>query len=207
MPGKRASACRASCIRDNVLAVSGLLSSKIGGPSVKPHQPLGYWALIQGFPEREWKKDSGENQYRRGLYTYWQRSFLHPSFLAFDAPPREECTVERPRSNTPQQALVLLNDPTYVEAARVFAQRIIHKGGARRQVAASNTPSARLCSAGPSRRTDDSGGPRPAALAAVSGRSESSSSVARHRRQPSPRDGSGRAGSMDKCSTCDHQFT
>src|SRR5438477_12147851 len=73
--------------------------------------------------------DKGEDQYRRGLYTYWCRTFLHPSLLAFDAPTREECTVERPRSNTPQQALVLLNDPTYVEAARVFAERILKQGG------------------------------------------------------------------------------
>jgi hypothetical protein len=68
--------------------------------------------------------DKGESQYRRGLYTWWQRTFLQPSLLAFDASNREECTVERPRSNTPQQALVLLNDPTYVEASRVFAERI-----------------------------------------------------------------------------------
>jgi hypothetical protein len=73
--------------------------------------------------------DKNENQYRRGLYTYWQRTFLHPSLLAFDASTREECTVERPRSNTPQQALVLLNDPTYVEAARAFAERILKDGG------------------------------------------------------------------------------
>src|SRR5438477_1423114 len=73
--------------------------------------------------------DKGEDQYRRGLYTYWCRTFLHPSLLAFDAPTREECTVERPRSNTPQQALVLLNDPTYVEAARALAERILRQGG------------------------------------------------------------------------------
>jgi hypothetical protein len=77
------------------------------------------------FPTREYPNDSGESQYRRGLYTWWQRSFLHPSLLAFDAPSREECAAERNRSNIPQQALVLLNDPSYVEAARVFAARII----------------------------------------------------------------------------------
>ena len=118
----------AEMIRDNALAISGLLSSKIGGPSVKPYQPAGYWSFLN-FPTRDWQKDTGDNQYRRGLYTYWQRTFLHPSLLAFDASSREECSVERPRSNTPQQALVLLNDPTYVEAARVFAQNIIKKGG------------------------------------------------------------------------------
>lgn len=114
----------AELVRDNALAVSGLLAHKIGGPSVKPYQPAGYWAYLN-FPTREWHKDAGENLHRRGLYTYWQRTFLHPSLLAFDASTREECTVERPRSNTPQQALVLLNDPTYVEAARAFAEKII----------------------------------------------------------------------------------
>ncbi|MBI3409903.1 MAG: DUF1553 domain-containing protein [Planctomycetes bacterium] len=117
----------AELVRDNALAVSGLLSRKIGGPSVKPYQPAGYWAYLN-FPTREWQKDAGENLYRRGLYTYWQRTFPHPSLLAFDASTREECTVDRPRSNTPQQALVLLNDPTYVEAARGFAEKIIHSG-------------------------------------------------------------------------------
>src|SRR5207237_6939686 len=74
--------------------------------------------------------DHGESLYRRGLYTWWQRSFLHPGLMTFDAPSREECTAERARSNTPQQALVLLNDPTYVEAARVFAEHIVREGGA-----------------------------------------------------------------------------
>jgi hypothetical protein len=115
-------------VRDNALAVSGLLSRKIGGPSVKPYQPAGYWSFLN-FPKREWQADQGESLYRRGLYTYWCRTFLHPSLLAFDAPTREECTVDRPRSSTPLQALVLLNDPIYVEAARVFAQRIIKEGG------------------------------------------------------------------------------
>jgi hypothetical protein len=114
----------AEIVRDNSLAVSGLLFPKIGGPSVKPYQPAGYWMHLN-FPKRKWVADTGENQYRRGLYTYWQRTFLHPSLLAFDAPSREECTAKRPRSNNPLQALVLLNDPTYVEAARVFAERIV----------------------------------------------------------------------------------
>jgi hypothetical protein len=119
----------AEMVRDNALAVSGLLVDKIGGPSVKPYQPAGYWQYLN-FPKREWENDKGENQYRRGLYTYWQRTFLHPSLAAFDATSREECTVDRPRSNTPQQALVLLNDPTYVEAARALAGRILQIGGA-----------------------------------------------------------------------------
>jgi hypothetical protein len=118
----------AEMVRDNVLALSGLLSEHVGGPSVKPYQPSGYWAALN-FPPREWQNDSGTALYRRGLYTHWQRSFPHPSMVAFDAPSREECIVERPRSNIPQQALVLLNDPTYVEAARVFAERIVKEGG------------------------------------------------------------------------------
>src|SRR5581483_2165483 len=84
----------AEVVRDNALAVSGLLVHRAGGPSVKPYQPAGYWSFLN-FPTREWKNDAGEDQYRRGLYTYWQRTFLHPSLLAFDAPTREECTVER----------------------------------------------------------------------------------------------------------------
>jgi hypothetical protein len=115
----------AEFVRDNALAVSGLLVPKVGGRSVKPYQPAGYWRYLN-FPTREWMNDKGESQYRRGLYTWWQRTFLQPSLLAFDASTREECTVERPRSNTPQQALVLLNDPTYVEASRVFAEKIVH---------------------------------------------------------------------------------
>jgi hypothetical protein len=118
----------AEFVRDNALAISGLLVKKIGGPSVKPYQPPGYWQYLN-FPKREWQNDMGESQYRRGLYTYWQRTFLHPSLAAFDAPSREECTVQRPVSNTPQQALVLLNDPTYVEAARALAGRILTEGG------------------------------------------------------------------------------
>jgi hypothetical protein len=118
----------AEFVRDNALAISGLLVPKVGGPSVKPYQPAGYWKYMN-FPTREWTSDKGENQYRRGLYTHWQRTFLQPSLLAFDASNREECTVERPRSNTPQQALVLLNDPTYVEASRVFAEKIIASSG------------------------------------------------------------------------------
>lgn len=119
----------AEMVRDNALSISGLLMRKIGGPSVKPYQPAGYWQHLN-FPRRDWVADKDEDQYRRGLYTYWQRTFLHPSLLAFDAPSREECTCERPRSNTPQQALVLLNDPTYVESARVFAEKILRSGGA-----------------------------------------------------------------------------
>jgi hypothetical protein len=118
----------AEMVRDNALAISGLLVEKVGGPSARPYQPAGYWSHLN-FPKREYQPDQGEGLYRRGLYTYWCRTFLHPSLLAFDAPTREECQVQRPRSNTPLQALVLLNDPTYVEAARAFAERILREGG------------------------------------------------------------------------------
>jgi hypothetical protein len=116
----------AELVRDYALAISGLLSPKIGGPSVKPYQPDGYWENLN-FPVRQYVADTGDAEYRRGLYVWWQRSFLHPSMLAFDAPSREECTAERSRSNIPQQALVLLNDPTYVEAARAFAARSMNE--------------------------------------------------------------------------------
>ncbi|MEI6239932.1 MAG: PSD1 and planctomycete cytochrome C domain-containing protein [Planctomycetia bacterium] len=114
----------AELVRDAALATSSLLVRTIGGPSVKPYQPDGYWENLN-FPPRTYPADVGEKQYRRGLYTWWQRSFLHPSMLAFDAPSREECCAERTRSNIPQQALALLNDPTYVEASRAFAARIM----------------------------------------------------------------------------------
>ncbi len=119
----------AEVVRDNALSVSGLLSPEVGGPSVKPYQPAGYWAYLN-FPAREWQNDAGDRLYRRGLYTHWQRQYLHPSLLAFDAPSREECTADRVRSNTPLQALVLLNDPTYVEAARALAERAVAAGTA-----------------------------------------------------------------------------
>jgi hypothetical protein len=118
----------AELVRDVALSVSGLLADEIGGPSVKPYQPPGYWSFLN-FPTREWQNDQGDKLYRRGLYTHWQRQYLYPSMLAFDAPSREECTAERVRSNTPLQSLVLLNDPAYVEAARAFAARILREGG------------------------------------------------------------------------------
>jgi hypothetical protein len=118
----------AELVRDNALAVSGLLVRTLGGPSVKPYQPGGYWSFLN-FPKREWQNDSGDSLYRRGLYTHWQRQYLHPALLAFDAPSREECTADRVRSNTPIQSLTLLNAPEFVEASRVFAERVIKDGG------------------------------------------------------------------------------
>ncbi len=118
----------AELVRDNALSIAGLLTFEIGGPSVKPYQPDNYWENLN-FPSRSYDADSGTKQYRRGLYTWWQRSFVHPSMLAFDAPTREECTADRTQSNIPQQALVLLNDPTYVESARALANRMVLEGG------------------------------------------------------------------------------
>ncbi|MDF2376763.1 MAG: PSD1 and planctomycete cytochrome C domain-containing protein [Verrucomicrobiales bacterium] len=114
----------AELMRDNALAVSGLLVDEIGGASVKPYQPAGYFRHLN-FPTRTYQQHDDKRQWRRGLYVHWQRMFLHPMMKAMDAPSREECTAERPRSNTPNAALVLLNDPTFVEAARVFAQEVI----------------------------------------------------------------------------------
>jgi len=118
----------AEFIRDVALMAAGVLSPRVGGPSARPYQPKGYLAALN-FPRREWAPDAGEDLYRRGFYTFWQRSFLHPSLLAFDAPTREAGTCTRAVSNTPLQALVLTNDPIFVEAARLFAARILTEGG------------------------------------------------------------------------------
>ncbi|MFT7619775.1 MAG: mono/diheme cytochrome c family protein [Planctomycetota bacterium] len=118
----------AEMIRDNALAVSGLLVEKIGGESVKPFQPSGLWqAVAKG--GRGYRRDKNEGQYRRGLYVYWKRGVPYPSMLTFDAAKREMCTVSRPTTTTPLQALVLLNDPVYVEAAKMLGQRMLKKGG------------------------------------------------------------------------------
>ena len=112
-----------------MLAIAGLLNlDDIGGPSVKPYQPAGYYEALQ-FPSRDYVSETGERQWRRGVYTHWQRTFLHPMMANFDAPARDECAAARTDSNTPQQALTLLNDPAFVEAARVFAARILKESG------------------------------------------------------------------------------
>ncbi len=97
---------------------------QIGGPSAFPYQPAGYYANIQ-FPDRDYIADKDERQYRRGIYAHWQRTFLQPMLANFDAPAREESVCTRNISNSPQQALTLLNDPTFVESARVFAQDVL----------------------------------------------------------------------------------
>lgn len=118
----------AESIRDTALSISGLLVRTIGGDSVRPYQPPGYYKHLN-FPARTYHSDTDEGQWRRGIYMHWQRQYLHPMLKAFDAPSREECTAQRPRSNTAPAALVMLNDPTFTEAARGFAARIIDEGG------------------------------------------------------------------------------
>jgi hypothetical protein len=119
----------AEMVRDQALALSGLLSAKTHGPSVYPPQPPGLWqAAFNG--ERTWTTSTGEDKYRRGLYTFWRRTVPYPSMATFDAPSRELCTVRRIRTNTPLQAFVTLNDPVYVEAAQALARRIVREGGA-----------------------------------------------------------------------------
>ncbi|MEO8494021.1 MAG: PSD1 and planctomycete cytochrome C domain-containing protein [Planctomycetota bacterium] len=121
----------AEMIRDNALAVSGLLVEKVGGPSVYPYQPAGLWLEINNRPgySKEYPMGSGDDLYRRSLYTFWKRTLPPPTMAAFDAPEREFCLVRRSRTNTPLQALVLLNDPQYVEAARRLAEHMIQEGG------------------------------------------------------------------------------
>src|SRR5207253_1548274 len=119
----------AEMVRDQALALSGLLSAKTHGPSVYPPQPPGLWqAAFNG--ERTWTTSDGEDKYRRGLYTFLRRTVPYPSMATFDAPSRELCTMRRIRTNTPLQAFVTLNDPVYVEAAQSLARRIVREGGA-----------------------------------------------------------------------------
>ncbi|MCP3696116.1 MAG: DUF1553 domain-containing protein [Planctomycetaceae bacterium] len=125
----------AEMVRDNALAVSGLLVNQLGGISIRPYQPAGYYRHLN-FPKRTYKSDTNRNQWRRGVYMHWQRQFLHPMLRAFDAPSREECTAQRAHSNTPLAAMALLNDPTFIEAARSLALRVVQEGG--------DTDSARL---------------------------------------------------------------
>ncbi|NOS71065.1 MAG: DUF1553 domain-containing protein [Verrucomicrobia bacterium] len=113
----------AEFVRDNALAVAGLLNGKIGGPSVKPYQPPGIWDGT----DSKFEQDHGDALYRRGLYVFWRRSAHYPSFATFDAPSREVCTFLRQRTQTPLQSLVLMNDPAYVEAARGLAERVLRE--------------------------------------------------------------------------------
>jgi hypothetical protein len=125
-PGFRLSA---EMIRDNALAASGLLVPKIGGPSVYPYQPDGIWEALATRNKTKYEQGSGEDLYRRSLYTVWKRSSPPPSMLNFDAPDRYLCVVRRQKTATPLQSLVLMNDPQYVEAARKLAERMMREGG------------------------------------------------------------------------------
>jgi len=123
---------QAELIRDNALAIGGLLDDRIGGPSVKPYQPGGLWeemAFGDGFTEQSYVQSKGRDLYRRSLYTFWKRTVPPAALATFDAPDREKCVARRATTNTPLQALILLNDPTYVEAARMLAQRTLLEGG------------------------------------------------------------------------------
>jgi Protein of unknown function (DUF1553)/Protein of unknown function (DUF1549)/Concanavalin A-like lectin/glucanases superfamily/Planctomycete cytochrome C len=122
----------AELVRDTALAASGLLNGEIGGPSVLPYQPKGLWeemAFGEGFSAQSYVQSHGRDLYRRGMYTFWKRTVPPASLATFDAPDREKCTARRALTNTPLQALVLMNDPAYVEAARAFAQRVIIEAG------------------------------------------------------------------------------
>jgi hypothetical protein len=121
----------AEMIRDQALAVSGLLSTKMGGPAVKPYQPDGLWEQLSAFQGRKlFVRSTGEDLWRRSVYSYWKRTVPPPSMTIFDAPTREACVVRRQMSSTPLQALALLNDEMYIETARKFAERIVKEGGA-----------------------------------------------------------------------------
>ena len=140
----------AETIRDNALAIGGLLTRAVGGPSVRPYQPAGLWEQVAvggNYTSQTYVESTGPDLYRRGLYTYWKRSLPSPALVAFDAPTRELCTACRSRTNTPVQALVLLNDPTYVEAARGLAERVLREAGP--DVDAQLTHAFRLCTSRP----------------------------------------------------------
>jgi hypothetical protein len=119
----------AEFVRDQALAAAGLLSETIGGKSVRPYHPPGLYELVAS-GVTTYVADKGEGLHRRSLYTYWRRSVPHPAMIAFDAPGREVCALRRPRSNTPLQALNLMNDPAYIEAARHLAVKMIQASSA-----------------------------------------------------------------------------
>ena len=114
----------AETIRDNALAISGLMSDKMYGPPIMPYQPANIWRSV-GRNQPKWVAAENEDRFRRGAYVVWKRAAPYPSFVNFDAPDRGSCTVNRGRSNTPLQALTLLNDPAYVEMALAFADRVL----------------------------------------------------------------------------------
>jgi hypothetical protein len=118
-------------IRDQALFLSGLLVERLGGPPVRPYQPEGLWKDMTFSNMTEYHQDTGEGLWRRSLYSFWKRTILNPGMFIFDASPREFCTVRETRTNTPLQALNLMNDVTYIEAARMLAERMTREGGAK----------------------------------------------------------------------------
>jgi hypothetical protein len=126
---------QAEFIRDQALFVAGLYDGRLGGASVSPYQPAGLWDELMSradganWTAQTYTQSHGIDLYRRTMYTFWKRTCPPPTLATFDAPDRETCTVRRSRTNTPLQALVLLNDPTYIEASRKFAERILREGG------------------------------------------------------------------------------
>ena len=125
---------QAELVRDNALAISGLLVDQLGGPSVYPEQPEGLWRQVShfgygAFTAQAYFEDAGKHTLRRSMYTFWKRTAPPPGMAIFDAPTRETCTVRRLNTNTPLQALVLLNDPQYLKAARALAHRMVNEGG------------------------------------------------------------------------------
>ena len=123
---------QAELVRDNALAIAGLLDARVGGKSVKPYHPAGLWeemAFGDGFSEQEYVQSKGGDLYRRSMYTFWKRTVPPAQLAAFDAPDREKCVARRATTNTPLQALVLMNDPTYIEASRKLAERALSEGG------------------------------------------------------------------------------
>jgi hypothetical protein len=123
----------AEVVRDYALAASGTLSARIGGPGTKPYQPENIWEIV-GLGNARYTQDHGEGLYRRSLYNFWKRMAPPPNLEAFNAPTRETCVVRRERTNTPLQALVTLNDPQFVEAARRLAEAVMKSGGDSRAV-------------------------------------------------------------------------
>ena len=122
---------QAEFIRDYALNISGLLNEEIGGPSVKPYQPKGLWLEMAtgNQPLKKYIQEHDKDLYRKSMYTFWKRSVPPPSMITFDASTREQCTVRRQSTSSPMQALTLLNDPQFVEASRLIAQRILSEGG------------------------------------------------------------------------------
>ena len=137
----------AEAVRDQALALGGLLSPKMGGPSVYPPQPAGLWNVAFNGGQNGYPTSLGEDKYRRGLYTFWRRTMPYPSMTTFDAPSREACTVRRLPTNTPLQAFVTMNDPVFVECAQSLARRIVREGGA--DTAARLRFALKLCTARP----------------------------------------------------------